>query len=508
MPAVGAAVAGADGAAGAAVAVSGSVAPRSTCGTYARQSEMPARILPAILNLTPLDQSVNPSTVSDPPAPPGQREWTHLWTGSRVSAAGGHTRSVTWRGTMQDRFRGPNSLPREVYVLGLVALCVAVGFGVLVPVLPVFARSFGVGNFEVGAVISAFALMRLVSSPFCGRLINAVGERVLMAVGIFIVALSSGLAGIAHSYVQLLVLRGVGGIGSAMFTVSAITLLLTSVDPTLRGRAQGFFQGGFLIGGMTGPAIGGILSAISLTAPFFFYAITLAVAGTVGLVLLRTARWATGSTSDEPPVPLRQVLRDRRYQAACFTNFAQGWTSFGVRSSLVPVLVVEVLHRPTAWTGIAFAVAAVAQTIAVGPAGRFVDTVGRRPAMIGGSVLAGVVDRGRAVRAEHLAADRRAVLFGVAAAFLGTAPAASVGDAAGGRGGTAVALFSMCSDIGAIIGPLVAGLLADHLSYPVAFAVGAALMLVAAGLSARMPRVRHLRRGPRREWTMSPQPLS
>jgi MFS family permease len=51
-----------------------------------------------------------------------------------------------------------------------------------------------------------------------------------------------------------------------------------------------------------------------------------------------------------------------------------------------------------------------------------------------------------------------------------------------------VAVFSMCSDIGAIIGPLVAGLLADTLSYPAAFGVGAALMLVAAGLSWRMPR--------------------
>ena len=52
-------------------------------------------------------------------------------------------------------------------------------------------------------------------------------------------------------------------------------------------------------------------------------------------------------------------------------------------------------------------------------------------------------------------------VFGVAAAFLGTAPAAAVGDAAGGRSGTAVAIFSMCADIGAIIGPLVAGWLAD-----------------------------------------------
>ena len=133
-------------------------------------------------------------------------------------------------------------------MLGLVAFCVAVGFGVLVPVLPVFARSFGVGNAEVGAVISAFALMRLISSPLCGWLIKVFSERIIMATGIFIVAISSGLAGVSNSYLQLLTLRGVGGIGSAMFTVSAFTLLLTSVEAGLRGRAAGFFQAGFLIG--------------------------------------------------------------------------------------------------------------------------------------------------------------------------------------------------------------------------------------------------------------------
>ncbi len=388
----------------------------------------------------------------------------------------------------RSRLRGSSGLPREVYVLGLIAFCVAVGFGVLVPVLPVFARSFGVDNFAVGAVVSAFAAMRLATSPFCGRLINALGERIVMATGIFIVALSSGVAGISHSYVQLLVLRGVGGIGSAMFTVSATTLLLTSVEPGLRGRAAGFFQAGFLLGGMAGPAIGGLLSAISLTAPFFFYAATLAVAGTVGLVLLRTR--SEGRTGEAlPVVPFRQVLRDRRYQAACVTNLAQGWTSFGVRSTLVPVLVVEVLHRPTSWTGIAFACAAVAQTVAVGPAGRFVDTVGRRPAMIAGGTLAGL-----SILAVPFAPSIGLLivalcLYGVAAAFLGTAPAASVGDAAGGRGGTAVAVFSMCSDVGAIVGPLVAGLLADSFSYPVAFAVGGLLLLGGAAVSARMPRV-------------------
>ena len=378
-------------------------------------------------------------------------------------------------------------LPREVYVLGLVAFCVAVGFGVLVPVLPVFARSFGVGNAEVGAVISAFALMRLISSPFCGWLIKILSERIIMATGIFIVAISSGLAGLSGSYPQLLILRGVGGIGSAMFTVSAFTLLLTSVESGLRGRAAGFFQAGFLIGGITGPAVGGALAAISLTAPFFFYAGTLVVAGTAGLVLLRR-RSAKPEEDAASPVPFRVVVRDVRYQAACFSNLAQGWTSFGVRSSLIPVLIVELLHRPATWTGFAFAIAAVAQTVAVGPAGRFTDTVGRRPAMILGGTLAAV-----SIMAVPFAPNIWLLivvlcLYGVASAFLGTAPAAAVGDAAGRHGGTAVALFSMCSDIGAIIGPLVAGLLADTLSYPAAFGVGAALMLVAAALSWRMPR--------------------
>nr|WP_239579182.1 MFS transporter [Microlunatus panaciterrae] len=371
--------------------------------------------------------------------------------------------------------------------MGLIAFCVAVGFGVLIPVLPVYARSFGVGNFEVGAVVSVFALMRLATSPFCGRMITAAGERLVLAVGIFIVALSSGLAGISQTYPQLLLLRGVGGIGSAMFTVSAMTLLLNSVETRIRGRAAGFYQGGFLIGGMAGPAIGGLLAAISLTAPFFFYAATLTVAGAVGLALLRRGASTVVSGPHLELLPFRQVARDVRYQAACATNLAQGWTSFGVRTALVPVLVVEVLHRPASWTGVAFACASVAQTIAVGPAGKFVDTVGRKEAMVGAGALAGV-SIGIVPFAPNIwVLIGLLCLYGVAAAFLGTAPAAAVGDAAGGRGGTPVAVFSMCSDVGAIIGPLVAGILADQVSYPLAFGVGAVLMLGAAANALRMP---------------------
>ena len=121
------------------------------------------------------------------------------------------------------------------------------------------------------------------------------------------------------------------------------------------------------------------------------------------------------------------------------------------------------------------------------PSTRITDTVGRRPAMIIGSLLAGV-----AVVAIPFAPNIVVLViilcaYGVAAAFLGTAPAAAVGDAAGGRAGRGVAVFSMCADFGAIVGPLVAGLLADHVSYPVAFGAGAVLIFVAAVFAFRMP---------------------
>lgn len=394
------------------------------------------------------------------------------------------------RSTPREVRRGTGSkprLPREVLTLGVIAFFVMVGFGVVVPVLPIYVRSFGVGNVEVGAVISTFALMRLVASPFCGRLIDWGGERTILAIGIGIVAVSSGLAGVAQSYLQLLLLRGAGGIGSAMFTVSAMTLLLGSTSPAIRARAIGFYQGGFLIGGMAGPALGGLLATISLTAPFFFYAATLAIAGIIGLVLLGPSSRGVSTEAAAPRVPLATVLRDSRFRAACLANFAQGWTSLGVRNALIPVLIVEVLKRPSSSTGIAFACAAVAQTVALAPAARFIDTIGRTPAIIGSFAVAAVTIIAVPFAPNSWTLTALLCLYGVAGAFMGTAPAAVVGDVAGSGGGRPVAVFSMFSDFGAIIGPLVAGFLADTVSYPAAFAVGAVLLAFASAYALRMP---------------------
>ncbi|WP_241989111.1 MFS transporter [Cryobacterium serini] len=386
-------------------------------------------------------------------------------------------------------------LNRDVIVLGVIAFFVMVGFGVVVPVLPVYVQSFGVGNLEVGAVVSAFALMRFVFSPVCGRLIDWAGERTVLAIGIGIVALSSGLVGAADSYLQLLLLRGAGGIGSAMFSVSAMTLLLRTAEPGRRARAIGFYQGGFLIGGMAGPAIGSLLATISLTAPFFFYAGTLTVAGLIGLFLLRSGgrdAALAGADASAERTPFRTVLRDERFRAACIANFAQGWTSLGVRTTLIPLFVVVVLGGTSSWTGLALAAAAVAQALALAPAARFVDTVGRRPAIIGAFTVAGLAIVAIAFSPNIWVLGALLCVYGVAAAFMGTAPAAAVGDAAGARGGRPVSVFSMCADAGAIVGPLVAGLLVDTFSFSAGFAVGGIFLVIAAAYALRMPSERRV----------------
>ena len=193
---------------------------------------------------------------------------------------------------MRSRLPLLKDLPVEVAVLASIAFFVALGFGIVIPSIPIFADSFWVSALAASAVVSAFALMRFVSSPFAGAWTNRFGERNVLAAGLAIVAVSSFFAGLSQSYPQLLVLRAIGGVGSAMFTVSAMALLLRVVDADQRGRASAAWHGGFLVGGVAGPAIGGILLAVSIRAPFFFYAGTLAIATVIAIVFLSPARLA------------------------------------------------------------------------------------------------------------------------------------------------------------------------------------------------------------------------
>ena len=397
-------------------------------------------------------------------------------------------------------------LPRETFVLALVAFCVALGFGIVVPAVPLFALQFGVGTTAAGAVVSAFALMRLLSGLAGGRLVDRVGERAALLAGLGVVAVSSLLAGLAVSYPQLLVLRGVGGIGSAVFTISATSLLLRVASAAQRGQTQSVYRGGFLLGGIIGPAFGGAVIGISIRAPFFLYAGTLLLAMLVAATMLpkpppkRKAQpqVAMGVGEDdgvpqavvpEPPrTPLSTALASPAYRAALAGNFAVGFAVLGVRSTVVPLLVVQGLDLAPGWIGAAFTLAALVQGVLLLPAGRAVDTVGRRPTLVGGGVLTTLSLVLLAAATGPVSLLLAMSVFAAGAALLGVAPAAIVGDVVEGRGGTAVAVWQMSSDLGSVIGPLAVGLLIDRAGFGTALLLSAAVVAVCALLGLRVPK--------------------
>lgn len=394
------------------------------------------------------------------------------------------------------RPRSSADLPGDVWAMCGVAFCVALGFGVVAPAIPLFASEFGVDATAAGAVVSAFAFMRFISGLAAGRLSDWMGERASLVLGLVVVAVSSLLAGLSQSYTQLLVLRGIGGIGSAVFGVASVSIVLHVATQRSRGRAMSVYRSGFLLGGIVGPGLGGAALGISLRAPFFLYAGTLALASAVALGFLGR-RSAPVPSEAEPPVPtappgpepgLRQVIRTVEYQAALVTNLAVGLAVFGLRSALVPLLFVHELHTSNSWVAWAFLVSALVQTVLMFPAGRWSDTAGRRPALLTGAFVTAAGLALLAVGGSVWLAMAAMAVFGAGSAFLGSAPAALVGDVAGKRSGTVVAVFNMASDAGAVVGPVLAGFLVDHGSFTAAFTLGAVVVALAGVLGLRLPR--------------------
>ncbi|WP_018683393.1 MFS transporter [Actinokineospora enzanensis] len=377
---------------------------------------------------------------------------------------------------------GAGSLPREVWVIVAANFVIAVGFGLVAPALPGFARSFDVGVAAASVVVSAFAFSRLVFAPLSGRLVTRLGERRVYLIGLGIVAVTTGGCALAGAYWHLVALRAVGGIGSTMFTVSGIALLIHLTPQHLRGRASGLWGTSFLLGTVAGPLVGGGLVKISFRAPFLVYAVALVVAiGLVWLLLRRSTLITTTGSDGTAVAPLRDALRDSGYRAALVSNFSTGWAVYGVRVSLVPLFVTEVLHRKPEFAGTALAVFAAGNVLMLLVSGRLSDRWGRKPLILMGLGVssAGTIWFGLAGTVpEFLVAT---VVAGLGTGLLTPPQQAAVADVIGtARGGQVLAVFQMAADVGAIVGPLAAGLLADRLTFGWAFAVTGGLAAVAA----------------------------
>jgi MFS family permease len=272
-----------------------------------------------------------------------------------------------------------------------------------------------------------------------------------------------------------------------MFSISAMSLLVRMVPASSRGRALGFWQGGFLLGGITGPVVGGVVTGISIRLPFFLYAGTLIAAGAVAMIALRHTPLAERSdTKTASHTSLRTALRDRAYRAALAANFADAWGAVGVRSALIPLFVGDVLHEPVLWTGLGFLVVSAVNVATLLPAARYADRVGRKPVLLTGCLISATAMATLAAWPEVAGYFVGLALLGLGSGMLDVAPGAVVGDVVEGRGGPVFAAYSMSADIGLVVGPIVAGRIAD-VSYTDAFALTSVILVLAAVVAARAP---------------------
>lgn len=441
-------------------------------------------------------------------------------------------------------------IPTGLKVLIAASFMIALGYGLVAPVLPSFARSFNVGVTATTIVVSALAAMRLAFAPSAGKLISRFGERPIYTCGMIIVAVSSFVNAAAWDYWVLLASRAFAGIGSVMFTVSAMGLLVRLAPSHMRGRVSGYYATAFLLGNIMGPVVGGALSGLGMRLPFALYGCSLLVAGAIVWFMLPPADQidaereayslptqddvtpSASSDADKPgtagapaadapasgrnsasgqepsqqktPTPavmtVRQALKFTNYRSALFTNFTIGWAVLGIQSSLIPLLAAylaaggDASRAPegTVLASTVMAVGSLANALTQTVSGRLSDNLGRRIMIFIGLLIAGTAISTIGISSAPWMLVALIVGMGAGAALITPSLQASVADVIGSKrdGAPVLATFQMHSDFGMILGPLLAGTVADTWGFTPAFMLCGGLLLAASltWLPFRTPR--------------------
>lgn len=381
------------------------------------------------------------------------------------------------------------TLPSSVWVLISAAFVIAMGFGLIAPVLPLFAKDMAAAVFpeaQVTAttvVVSAFAVFRLLWATPAGSLVSRIGEKPIYIAGVLIVALSTALTAFAADYWQLLIFRSMGGVGSVMFTVAAMGLLIKISPPHMRGRVSAMYGGMFLLGNMVGPIVGGTLARFGVAVPFLIYAGALVVAAVLMWTLMpSTSPGRSGAGSAVAPMTLREALADRAFVANLPGMFAHGWVNFGVRVSVIPLFVSFTLSSEPWVAGAAMALFAVGNAATLPFSSRYADRVGRKPMIMWGAATAGLFTAVLAIASGYVAILGLCLAAGIGTGMFNPAAQAAVADVVGNErsAGKVIATTQMITDVGAILGPTLAGVLVDVSGYPLAFVVSGIILVLGA----------------------------
>ena len=363
---------------------------------------------------------------------------------------------------------------REVGIVILLAFVLMIGTGIVLPILPLFARSFGGGYDDAGIFVAAYSGARLVADLLGGRLIDRVGERAAAVSGLALLALACILTALASSFALAAMFWSGAGVGSAIVFAAMYSLLLKRVPKSRMARTLSVFYGAFNVGVVAGGFLAGVIAhELGIESPLFF------AAGVAVLSALLYVRFVPARHENDALPGIRAILRTPGFGMVLAAQFAYLWMIVSVFDTLLP-LFADSLGVSTIGIGAIFAVALAAELLVLYPAGHLADSRGRRYVLAPALLAFGVTTAAVGFSSSPVILGLLMALLGVASGFAGVPPGAMLADVIpSSSSGTAVGIFRFAGDLGFTLGPLVAGFAAAHLGFEAAFALAAVPAAVA-----------------------------
>jgi MFS family permease len=343
------------------------------------------------------------------------------------------------------------------------------GFGSVIPVLPLYAQSFGVPASAIGMAVAIYGLARFFVAVPAGQFSDWLGRRPTLAIGGLVSATGSFWCAAATEYPEFIIARFVSGAGAGIILTTGQVVLADISTPERRGRMISIYQGCFLFAVGIGPLPGGILAThFGLAAPFQAYGAASLLATAVAWFAVKETRGLgeTGGHGGGSAFSfVRQIsilLRQVGFALVSIVSLVNAVTRTGGLFTIIPVFVSLRLGLSVAEIGFGMALGSVFGLLAAYPSGVLVDRFGRKAVIVPTTLISGVSMLLFMLAPSYLWFLGGCVVWGVAASVGGTAPAAYAADSAPpGMNAAAMSTFRMVGDLGYVIGPIMLGLVVD-----------------------------------------------
>ncbi len=380
----------------------------------------------------------------------------------------------------------------------LVWMCLLIGvnqlgFGAIIPVLPLYANAFGVSQIAIGSTIAAYGLARLLSGLPSGKLADLLGRRSVLAIGGIISAVGNFWCAYANSFAELLLSRFVAGFGAGLTLTAGMIILADITTVARRGRVMAIYQGVFLFAVGIGPFPGGYLAeTYGLAVPFLAYGLASGIAAIVGWFgVPETRQFAQAAVPEGGKVlpyirQLKVVLEPIGFRLVSSIGFMNAVVRTGGLFAIVPIVGTTRLGLDASQIGFCMAVGSVAGLIVTYPAGMLVDMYGRKPVIVTATISVAIAFITFSLAPDFSWFLAATVIWGVSSSVSGAAPAAYAADISDrAYAAAAMSTYRTLADVGYVIGPILLGLLADQYGLSTPLFVSSALLIGIALAFAR-----------------------